>query len=43
MPGLLLGTRLARRLPAARLRQGFAIFVVLLGVTLLVVNVPLMK
>lgn len=41
-PGLLLGARLARSLPAARLRQGFAIFVVLLGVALLAINVPQM-
>ena len=38
LPGLLLGSRLARRLPLARLRQGFAVLVVLLGVTLLAVN-----
>ncbi|MBK9714811.1 MAG: sulfite exporter TauE/SafE family protein [Kouleothrix sp.] len=42
VPGLLLGARLARRLPAARLRQGFAIFVVLLGVALLAINLPLL-
>jgi uncharacterized membrane protein YfcA len=42
VPGLLAGARLARRLPVARLRQGFAIFVVLLGVTLLAINLPLM-
>jgi uncharacterized membrane protein YfcA len=42
VPGLLAGARLARRLPVARLRQGFAIFVVLLGVALLAVNLPLM-
>jgi uncharacterized protein len=41
VPGLLLGTRLARQLPAAQLRQGFALFVVLLGVTLLLINVPI--
>jgi len=41
VPGLLAGARLARRLPVARLRQGFAIFVVLLGVTLLLINVPI--
>ena len=41
VPGLLLGARLARRLPAAQLRQGFALFVVLLGVTLLLINVPI--
>ena len=40
VPGLLAGTRLARRLPVARLRQGFAIFVVLLGVALLAINLP---
>ena len=39
-PGLLLGARLARRLPPARLRQSFAVFVVLLGVTLLAINIP---
>jgi uncharacterized protein len=42
VPGLLSGARLARRLPVARLRQGFAIFVVLLGVTLLAINLPLL-
>ena len=42
VPGLLLGARLARRLPAARLRQTFALFVVLLGVTLLAINLPLL-
>jgi uncharacterized membrane protein YfcA len=41
VPGLLLGARLARRLPAAQLQQGFALFVVLLGVTLLLINVPI--
>jgi uncharacterized membrane protein YfcA len=41
VPGLLLGARLARRLPAAQLRQGFALFVVLLGVALLLINVPI--
>ena len=42
VPGLLVGSRLARRLPVARLRQGFAVFVVLLGVALLAINLPLM-
>jgi len=41
VPGLLLGARLARRLPTARLRQGFAVFVVMLGVTLLLINLPI--
>ena len=41
VPGLLLGARLARQLPATQLRQGFALFVVLLGVTLLLINVPI--
>lgn len=40
LPGLLTGTRLAQRLPVAQLRQGFAVMVVLLGVLLLVINVP---
>jgi hypothetical protein len=40
LPGLLLGTRLAQRLPVAQLRQGFAVFVILLGATLLAVNLP---
>ncbi|GAB4202258.1 MAG: sulfite exporter TauE/SafE family protein [Roseiflexaceae bacterium] len=40
LPGLLLGARLAQRLPAARLRQGFAVLVVLLGIALLVLNLP---
>ena len=42
VPGLLLGAGLARRLPAARLRQSFAVFVVLLGVALLAINLPLL-
>ena len=42
-PGLLLGARLTRRLPAARLRQSFAIFVVLLGMALLAINLPLIQ
>lgn len=42
VPGLLLGTRLAQRLPVAQLRQGFAVLVILLGSTLLVINVPKM-
>ena len=40
LPGLLVGSRLAQRLPVARLRQGFAVLVVLLGVTLLAINIP---
>lgn len=42
LPGLLVGARLAQRLPIARLRQGFAVMVVLLGVTLLAINLPRM-
>jgi uncharacterized membrane protein YfcA len=34
------GTRLARRLPAARLRQGFALFVIILAFFLLTDNLP---
>jgi len=41
VPGLLLGARLARRLPTARLRQGFTVFVVMLGVMLLLINLPI--
>jgi uncharacterized membrane protein YfcA len=40
VPGLVLGSRLAQRLPVARLRQGFAVLVLLLGATLLAVNIP---
>jgi uncharacterized membrane protein YfcA len=40
LPGLLVGSRLAQRLPVAKLRQGFAVLVVVLGVTLLVINIP---
>jgi uncharacterized protein len=40
LPGLLVGSRLAQRLPIARLRQGFAVLVVLLGVALLAINIP---
>lgn len=40
LPGLLLGSRLAHRLPVARLRQGFAVLVILLGAALLVANLP---
>ena len=40
LPGLLLGSRLAQRLPIARLRQGFAMLVVALGAVLLVINLP---
>ena len=39
--GLLLGTRIANKLPAPLLRQGFAAFVILLGVTLLAINLPI--
>ena len=38
--GLLVGTRVASKLPARMLRQGFAVFVILLGVTLLIINLP---
>ena len=41
VPGLLLGSQLAKRLPAARLCQGFAVFVVVLAATLLAINIPL--
>ncbi|MBX0330927.1 sulfite exporter TauE/SafE family protein [Oscillochloris sp. ZM17-4] len=40
VPGLFAGSWLAHRLPAARLRQGFAGLVVLLGIVLLAVNLP---
>jgi uncharacterized membrane protein YfcA len=40
LPGLLVGSRLAQRLPVARLRQGFAMLVVALGVALLAINIP---
>lgn len=40
LPGLLLGSRLAHRVPVARLRQGFAVLVILLGGALLVANLP---
>jgi uncharacterized membrane protein YfcA len=40
LPGLLVGSRLAQRLPIARLRQGFAALVVVLGVALLAINIP---
>lgn len=40
VPGLFAGSWLARRLPAARLRQGFAGMVVLLGIVLLALNLP---
>jgi hypothetical protein len=40
LPGLLAGARLAQRLPVARLRQGFAVLVVLLGIVLLAINLP---
>lgn len=39
-PGLLLGSRLAHRLPVARLRQGFAVLVIVLGIALLAANLP---
>jgi uncharacterized membrane protein YfcA len=42
VPGLFLGARLARRLPAARLRQSFAVFIVLLSMALLAINLPLL-
>lgn len=38
--GLVLGARLARRLPAGRLRQMFAVFVVALAMVLLALNLP---
>ncbi len=40
LPGLLLGTRMASRLPVQRLRQGFAMLVIVLGATLLAINIP---
>lgn len=40
LPGLFMGTRLARRLPVTRLRQGFAVLVIVLSVTLLAINIP---
>lgn len=40
LAGLWFGTRFARRLPAARLRQTFALFVVALAIVLLAINVP---
>jgi uncharacterized protein len=40
LPGLLVGSHLAQRLPIVRLRQGFAVLVVVLGVALLAINVP---
>ena len=40
LPGLLVGSRLTLRLPIARLRQGFAVLVVVLGVALLAINLP---
>jgi uncharacterized protein len=40
LPGLLVGSRLALRLPLARLRQGFAMLVVVLGIALLAINIP---
>ncbi|MCU0494088.1 MAG: sulfite exporter TauE/SafE family protein [Chloroflexaceae bacterium] len=40
LPGLLLGTTLTRRLPMARLRQGFAGLVIVLGTVLLTINLP---
>jgi uncharacterized membrane protein YfcA len=39
--GLQLGARSARKLSAGQLRQAFAAFVVVLGLTLLAINVPL--
>ncbi len=38
--GAWVGARLARRLPAAQLRQLFALFVIVLGVYLLWDNLP---
>ncbi len=38
--GTLLGSRLAHRLPAARLKQAFAVFVILLAIFLLKDNLP---
>jgi uncharacterized membrane protein YfcA len=40
LPGLFLGSRLAQRLPVARLRQGFAGLIVALGAVLLGINLP---
>jgi uncharacterized protein len=40
LPGLLVGSRLAQWLPIARLRQGFAVLVVVLGIALLAINIP---
>jgi uncharacterized protein len=40
LPGLLVESHLAQRLPIARLRQGFAVLVVVLGVALVAINVP---
>jgi uncharacterized membrane protein YfcA len=40
LPGLLVGTRLAQRLPVIRLRQGFAVLVIVLGGTLFAINLP---
>jgi uncharacterized membrane protein YfcA len=40
LAGLWLGARFARRIPAARLRQAFAYFIVALAVVLLAINVP---
>lgn len=40
VPGLFVGSWLAQRLPTARLRQGFAGLVVLLGIVLLALNLP---
>lgn len=38
--GTFAGSKLARRLPANRLRQSFAVFVIVLGIFLMVDNVP---
>lgn len=38
--GTYIGTKLASRLPASRLRQGFAVFVIILAIFLLIDNIP---
>lgn len=38
--GMQIGVRVARKLPAARLRQSFAVFVIVLALVLLTINVP---
>ncbi len=42
LAGTFAGSRLTRRLPATRLRRLFAVFVIVLGVLLLIDNVPLL-